>query len=52
MTFGNEGLGPDSRYSKLGDKTPLKALKAVKRKLGFPRKYQASEHLLKGSESG
>jgi putative transposase len=40
------------RYSKLGGKTPLKALKAAKQKLRFPKKGQASEHPLKKPKSG
>jgi putative transposase len=40
------------RYSKLGGKTPLKALKAAKQKLRFPKKEKAPEHPLKKPESG
>ena len=40
------------RYSKLGGKTPLKALSASKRKLRFPEKEEAPRHRLKKPESG
>lgn len=40
------------RYSKLGGKTPLKALKASKQKLQFPKKNQAPRLPLKKPENG
>jgi putative transposase len=40
------------RYSKLGGKTPLKALDAFNRKLRFPTKDQAPRHPLKKPEVG
>lgn len=40
------------RYSKLGGKTPLKALTASKEKLRFPVHEQAPEHRLKKPETG
>lgn len=41
-----------SRYSKLGGKTPLKALAATKAKLRFPAQEQAPRHRLKKPERG
>jgi transposase InsO family protein len=40
------------RYSKLGGKTPLKALVASKMKLRFPEQDQAPRHRLKKPETG
>ena len=40
------------RYSKLGGKTPLKALAAVKIKLRFPKQEKAPRHRLKKPEIG
>jgi hypothetical protein len=40
------------RYSKLGGKTPLKALSTSKHKLRFPEKEEAPRHRLKKPESG
>ncbi len=40
------------RYSKLGGKTPLKALAATKAKLRFPAQEQAPRHRLKKPERG
>ncbi len=40
------------RYSKLGGKTPLKALAASKTKLRFPTQEQAPRHRLKKPETG
>jgi transposase InsO family protein len=40
------------RYSKLGGKTPLKALAAVKIKLRFPKQEEAPHHRLKKPEIG
>ena len=40
------------RYSKLGGKTPLKALSASKHKLRFPEKEEAPRHRLKKPETG
>jgi len=40
------------RYSKLGGKTPLKALAAVKIKLRFPKQEEAPRHRLNKPETG
>jgi len=40
------------RYSKLGGKTPLKALKSSNHKLRFPEKEEAPRHRLKKPETG
>ena len=40
------------RYSKLGGKTPLKALEVANRKLRFPKKEQPPQHRLKKPETG
>ncbi|MCJ7803363.1 MAG: IS481 family transposase [Desulfobacterales bacterium] len=40
------------RYSKLGGKTPLKALEVANRKLRFPKKEQSPQHRLKKPETG
>jgi transposase InsO family protein len=40
------------RYSKLGGKTPLKALESSKRKLRFPKQEQPPRHRLKKPEKG
>ena len=40
------------RYSKLGGKTPLKALAATNVKLRFPKEDQAPKHQLKKPETG
>ncbi|MFO7604700.1 MAG: helix-turn-helix domain-containing protein [Desulfurivibrionaceae bacterium] len=40
------------RYSKLGGKTPLKALVAAKAKLRFPNQKDKTQHRLKKPESG
>jgi putative transposase len=40
------------RYSKLGGKTPLKALEASKTKLRFPTREKAPRHRLKKPETG
>ena len=40
------------RYSKLGGKTPLKALAAAKIKLRFPNQEEAQHHRLKKPEAG
>lgn len=40
------------RYSKLGGKTPLKALESAKRKLRFPKQEQAPQHRLKKPDKG
>jgi hypothetical protein len=40
------------RYSKLGGKTPMKALMASKLKLRFPEKEKAPRHRLKKPETG
>ena len=40
------------RYSKLGGKTPLKALAAVKIKLRFPKQEEAPRHRLKKPDTG
>jgi putative transposase len=40
------------RYSKLGGKTPLKALEVAHRKLRFPKKEQPPRHRLKKPETG
>ena len=40
------------RYSKLGGKTPLKALAAAKAKLRFPTQEEAPRHRLKKPETG
>lgn len=40
------------RYSKLGGKTPLKALERANRKLRFPKQDQAPRHRLKKPEKG
>ncbi|MFH1673601.1 MAG: integrase core domain-containing protein [Pseudomonadota bacterium] len=40
------------RYSKLGGKTPLKALAASKMKLRFPKQEEAPHHRLKKPETG